>query len=115
MRSVPYQRFWLKLFEMGNYSVRYQKVNHRVVLDEGKGRFNNSFVGASIDHDEKVVWIFHTRRLTEADVLHEFICSRRQEMPHDEIDPMCKRLIAARKEGKAEGLVRRFKLGLHLP
>ena len=52
MRSVPYQRYWLRLLGLGDYSVKYVKVNHRGVLDEMHGRLNNSFVGAAIDQSK---------------------------------------------------------------
>jgi len=112
LRSLPYQRFWLNLLGLDKYSIRYVKVNHRGVLDTETGRLNNSFVGCWMDRGQAVVWILHTRKLTEADLLHEFICQLHQDFVHQDIDPLCEKLIAARVEGNAQNLIRRHKLGL---
>lgn len=112
MRSLPFQRFWLSELGIGSYRVEYVKVNHRGVLDTESGRLNNSFVGASMDHEKELIYIFHTRRLHEIDLLHEFICYLHDGViPHDEIDPICEKLIAARRKGVSpKRLIARYAL-----
>ncbi|MCH7541617.1 hypothetical protein IH981_02475, partial [Patescibacteria group bacterium] len=112
MRSMPFQRSWLRLLGLGEYFIYYTKVNPRIVFDTDKGRMNNLYIGVMIDHERKIVQLYHTRKISEIDLVHELIHPLNPQIAHEHIDPLCERLIAARKRGTAKRMIRRYSLGL---
>lgn len=111
---MPFQRSWLRLLGLGEYFIYYTKVNPRIVFDVEKGRTTNStFVGSIINHERKIVHIYYTRKIGEVDLVHELIHALHLQIVHEDIDPLCERLIAARKRGTAKRMIRRNRLGLN--
>lgn len=114
MRSMPYQRFWLTAFGLGGYRITYTKIPPHGVYDGDRGRMNNSFINCDIDQVQCSVDIAHTRKIGELDLVHELVHGFKLDMLHEEIDPLCERLIAARKNGSPDGLIRYHRLGLRM-
>ncbi len=115
MRSMSYQRFWLTLFGLVDFKINYTRISHRITDEEGKRIVPMSIVSGAIDYKNREVEIGHSRRIGEIDLLHELIELLNPDLPHDEIDPLCHQLIAARKRGTAKRVTRRHKLGLRSP
>ena len=112
MRSMPHQRYWLDALGLDGYRIVYRKHPAAGVYNGDTGRMNNSFVGCEIFHESRVVDIAHTRKISELDLVHELAHRLNPDMPHEKIDPLCERLIAARKNGSPKGLIRYHRLGL---
>lgn len=127
MRSMPHQRYWSNLLGIGDYMIIYLRVSHNGITDENipDGHKTKlivdgvpariipmSIVAGEIDHDAHVVQISHSRKIGELEFLHEVVEGLNRYMSHDEIDPLCEKLIAARKVGSPIGLIHYHRLGL---
>lgn len=127
MRSIPHQRYWLRLFGLGNYRLVYEKVSHTGIADENvpegfqaKWLFDGeparivsmSIVSSFHDPTNAHLIIDHSRKIGERDLLHEFVHALNPGLPHEQIDIICRELIAARKNGDAQEIIFRLQLGL---
>ena len=63
---------WSERLGLDEYEIVLERVSLFAVCDE-LCRVGNSLVGIRADHDRRRAVIFHTRRLTEEDVVHELL------------------------------------------
>lgn len=63
---------WKTYLEIKEYVIYVEKISIYQVSDDFCF-VGNSFVGISTDHIHKIATIFHTRKLTEEDIIHELL------------------------------------------
>jgi hypothetical protein len=75
---------WRARLGLDQYEIRLERVSLFAVCDE-LCRVGNSLVGIRADHDRREAVIFHTRRLTEEDVVHELLHLRHPEWSEQQV------------------------------
>jgi hypothetical protein len=87
---------WRRRLDLENYEIRAERVSVFAVCDE-LCRVGNSLVGIRADHERREAVVFHTRRLTEADVVHELLHVRHPEWSERQVNARTARLLAGRR------------------
>jgi hypothetical protein len=92
---------WQRRLDLENYGIRHERVSVFAVCDE-LCRVGNSLVGIRADHERREAVVFHTRRLTAADVVHELLHLRHPEWSEREVNSATARLLGgSRSNGRS--------------
>jgi hypothetical protein len=83
---------WQGLLDLEDYEIRHERVSVFAVCDE-LCRVGNSLVGIRADHERLEAVVFHTRRLTAADVVHELLHLRHPVWSEREVNAATERLL----------------------
>lgn len=89
---------WQRRLDLDDYEIRHERVSVFAVCDE-LCRVGNSLVGIRADHGRREAVVFHTRRLTQADVVHELLHLRHPDWSEREVNAATARLISGRRPG----------------
>jgi hypothetical protein len=87
---------WRARLGLDEYEIRLERVSLFAVCDE-LCRVGNSLVGIRADHDRREAVIFHTRRLTEEDVVHELLHLRHPEWSEQQVNARTASLIGRQR------------------
>lgn len=85
---------WKMALGLDGYEIVVERISLFQVSD-GYCRVGNSLVGVCAHHDRKSACIYHTRRLTEDDVVHELLHVRHPGWSEEEVNREARRLLAA--------------------
>jgi hypothetical protein len=83
---------WQRRLNLNEYEIRSERVSVFAVCDE-LCRVGNSLVGILADHKRREAVIFHTRRLSAEDVVHELLHLRHPEWSEPDVNAETGRLI----------------------
>jgi hypothetical protein len=90
---------WQRRLDLNEYAIRSERVSVFAVCDE-LCRVGNSLVGILADHERREAVIFHTRRLSAEDVVHELLHLRHPDWSEREVNAETTRLLGG---GSADG------------
>lgn len=88
---------WQAQLGLCSYRIELEWVSIFAVYDE-LCRVGNSLVGVVCDHERREATIFHTRRLTRADVAHELLHVKHPDWSEAEVNAATDRLLAQARE-----------------
>lgn len=97
---------------MTDTSVGEEETTRRTDDGEPFRIISMGIISACSDHEASRIEIDHTRKIGEKDLLHELVHALNPNLPHEQIDVICRELITARKKGDAQELISRLQLGL---
>jgi hypothetical protein len=86
---------WQQRLGLDEFDVRLERVSLFAVCDE-LCRVGNSLVGIRADHDRRQAVIFHTRRLSEEDVVHELLHLRHPDWSERQVNARTAALVGRR-------------------
>lgn len=79
-----------ELLDITDYTIYTEKVSRdQVTADDG----NREFVGICVNQEEKICFLYHTRDLTDEDVVHELIHVAYPEFTEEEVSISTARLL----------------------
>jgi hypothetical protein len=84
---------WRHRLGLSEYRIELERISPLAVCDE-HNRVGNSLVGIVADHKRREATIFHTRRLTEEDIVHEMLHLRHPEWSEDAVVDETHRVLA---------------------
>lgn len=85
---------WQARLGLASYRIELERISIFSVCDE-LCRVGNSLVGVVCDHERRRATIFHTRRLTCADVVHELLHVRHPSWSEAEVVTETDQILAA--------------------
>lgn len=72
-----------ELLGIADYTIYAEKVSQdQVTAEDG----NREFVGIYVNHEKKIGFIYHSRDLTEEDIVHELIHVAHPEFTEEEVN-----------------------------
>ncbi len=95
---------WQKRFGLGEYSIDIQRVSLFQVSSEDAERCEGvgcSMVGIVVDHVTKQACIYHTRLLTEEDIVHELLHILNPKWTEQQVNSGTSHLLKNKNAGKS--------------
>jgi hypothetical protein len=85
---------WRSRLGLAAYRIGLERISPLAVCDE-RGRVGHELVGVVVDHEQRRATIFHTRRLSDEDVVHELLHVRHPGWSEAQVVAETERLLAA--------------------